>query len=699
MKEIDMKFYVEIAFLAIAASQSLYGGVFGEAKRIEGSFDRCMAVCIEGKTLYAGEGPSVVVYDVCEPLSPRRCGKVDGLGAVRQIAAQDGMLYVTTREYGLWIIDATKPSSPRIRSRFDCCELATGVDVAGNVCFVGQRQNGVEFIDVSDPDNTAHIAMRKTDESQSVKYCDGVLYSGEWGTGKLTVFDAADMRNIREPARLDLLGYGDGVWVKGNFLYASTGHHAKHRDLSKLPMKGVDTAETRKYGGGGPGAGCGHGLDIFDISEPSAPKRIGRADFPPFYARGLDMWTPRTSANSSYVFCAATHNGLFAVDCRDPAAPKVVDRWVSPVKGKTQWPSACVGSVAVGNGCVYVPTMVNGLFVIPAEGAATETIERGKAPVNADYREQYETDGNAFHVWRPSAVGQARGLAVRGDYVFAACGDAGFHVLKMDEKKGFSEVANNLSIPKIYDVAICGDRLYTAEGLSGWGIYRFTGETGLEEIGRLRDIGNNVRLALNVWAVNGRLSAFSARMSGVTFFDVSDPKNPIRQCNVQGCPGWDKYLMDAPIGNGRYLAYNSAHTCIRWIDVAANPAFVASMTDRNRITLSNGICRFSDDLALVTSNDGYLFLGPNEGDPVDGSLWKAKPFPGAKRFRGIPRADGSLVALTARITRQIALYDFSDRENPVQLGYWQVSGNPDLAVFWKGRMLIPCGYQGVLMQK
>lgn len=110
------------------------------------------------------------------------------------------MAYVATRESGFWIVDATDPHRPRIRSRFDCCELATGVDVAGNVAFLGQRQNGVEFIDVSDPDHPAHIAMRKTDESQSVKYRDGYVYSGDWGAGKLTVFDARDMRNIRQVA-------------------------------------------------------------------------------------------------------------------------------------------------------------------------------------------------------------------------------------------------------------------------------------------------------------------------------------------------------------------------------------------------------------------------------------------------------------------------------------------------------------------
>ena len=151
------------------------GKVFGVPQRVAETSPRIMATCLEGNRLYAGGGPDFYVFDVAEPLKPKRLGHVDGLAGVRQIAVRNGMAYVSAREAGLWIIDATDPARPRVRSRFDCCELATGVDVAGDVVFLGQRQNGVEFIDVSDPDNPAHIAMRKTDESQSVKYRDGYV--------------------------------------------------------------------------------------------------------------------------------------------------------------------------------------------------------------------------------------------------------------------------------------------------------------------------------------------------------------------------------------------------------------------------------------------------------------------------------------------------------------------------------------------
>ena len=152
MKKIVTVMLAGVCCVACAEGVVETGKVFGKPERVPDAHKEAMALCLEGNRLYVGAGPYLHVYDVSNPRAPKKLGEVSGINAARQVAVQKGMAYVSTREYGLWIIDATDPTRPRIRSRFDCCELATGVDVAGNVCFLGQRQNGVEFIDVSDPD-------------------------------------------------------------------------------------------------------------------------------------------------------------------------------------------------------------------------------------------------------------------------------------------------------------------------------------------------------------------------------------------------------------------------------------------------------------------------------------------------------------------------------------------------------------------
>jgi hypothetical protein len=633
-------------------------------------------------------------------MEPRKVGEVGGFGAIRQVAVQEGFAYVSARESGFWIVDATERSQPRVRSRFDCCELATGVDVAGSVAFLGQRQNGVEFIDVSDPDRPAHIAMRKTDESQSVKYRDGFLYSGDWGTGRVTVFDARDMRNIRQVAREPLWGFGDGVWMKGNHLYCATGHHAKNRDYSTLTYKGVDTPELRNFGQVDAGSGCGHGLDIFDITDPAAPKRVGRVDFPPFYGRGLDMWTPRTSASSDIVFCAQTHNGVFAVDCSDPTKPKVIDRWTFPLAEHPEWPSCCIGSIAVGDGCLYVAGQGCGVLAIPAKGAGRETFAQGRPPLHPEFRESYPTDENEFHVWQPAKPGQARAVAVRDDLVYAACGDAGLHVLAIKPAGGFEKIGELRGVPTVFDVKVEGDRLYTAEGLYGWAIYDIKGPSEFKEVARRPWLDQKQDPALCIWKPKPGLVVLSTRRSNAMFFQEDDLNAAKPLVQVGGSPGWDKYLMDATVADGRWIAYNSANSYLRWIDLDAKPLpEVHSSQPQNRISLSNGICRFSEQKAFVTRGSEYYFLDPGACDPADGSRWESLKFP-KMGIAGMPRVSPEgLVVLTNRIQREIALYDFRIPEQPVFLKHWKVAGNPDIAEFHQGRILVPCGYQGVIMQK
>ena len=81
-----------------------------------------------------------------------------------------------------------------------------------------------------------------------------------------------------------------------------------------------------------------------------------------------------------------------------------------------------------------------GVQAIPAKGAAKETFRQGEPPKNADFREPYPTNEKEFYVWKPAKPGQARAVALRSGteagtrasaFVYAACGDAGLHVLKI----------------------------------------------------------------------------------------------------------------------------------------------------------------------------------------------------------------------------------------------------------------------------
>ena len=664
--------------------------VFGTPIRVEGVGEMGMAVALDGTRLFAGAGPTLYSLDVSDPLRPRLLGSLDGFDNLRQIRVRGSFVYVVSRETGLRIVDVSDPAHMRLRSRYDTVEMATGIEVVGDVAFVSQRIYGIEAVDVSNPDRPAHIALRKTPESQSCRYRDGYLFSGEWGCGEMTVFDARDLRAWRAIATAELGGHGDGLELDGPLLFCSTGHHSLHR--------GVEGDEAR---------GRGRGLDIFDVSDPAHPRHVSRIDFPRFLPHEDDYWTPRTA--DGWAFCCDSHNGLFAVDVRDPAHPCLADRLCIPEPGR-DWPSGAMSSLEVGEGCLYVTCRPGGLYVVPVEGVHPQPRPTGPAPVGADYRESYPTDASAFHVWRPAAAGQARSVAVRGDLAYVAFGDAGLHVLRLTED-GFEPLGELPGGRRVTDCCFAGDRLLTAEGLDGFALYDLPSPADFREVARRPGAGTHGRVAFWCWAPDESTVVLSARDGSYAFYRLADFADPAARPVVLGrACSWDRYPADRAAAGGEYPV-PFPYVGVAWMALGADgPSIVRDafgsegtgvvhepkeggsgavakiVTDQR-----NGVCRLGDGF-LCTVADGYVLLSP-DGTP---SPWRRL---GPDEHRGAPCTDGRRVLVTERSGRRATVWDFTAPDAPRLLADYALSGNPDRGAFWRGRAVIPAGHQGLLLER
>jgi hypothetical protein len=261
-------------------------------------------IAIDGKHAYAIGKRTLHVLDISQSGKPRPVGKLGGLGNARQIVVENGLAYIASREDGLFIVDVRDPNAPQLAGRHDTIEFATGICKSGNVLFVACRQFGVELVDVSDPSSPRHLSTVRTGEAQSVAERDGYLYVGVWASSEVVTVDVQNPWIPQITSRTPLDGYGDGVDVSGNFLYAATGHHSRRRPKSKL---------------GDPGFGTGHGLEILDIANPAFPKQVARVKFPALYNIRHDMWS--VSISGDYAFVADTHNGVFVLNIAKPLRP------------------------------------------------------------------------------------------------------------------------------------------------------------------------------------------------------------------------------------------------------------------------------------------------------------------------------------------------------------------------------------------
>ena len=656
-----------------------YKGQFiGRSFEVEGiPHHHVNALCTDGNYLYAGVHDEIYSIDISDPLHPRVLSKARIYGLVRQMVVQDGTLYASARESGCWIVDVSRPEDIRLITRYETVELSTGIDVAGDVLFLGTRQNGVEFVDVSDPRHPAHIRMEKTGESQSVFYRNGILYSGEWGPHCVTMIDARDMSKLRTLGTVSLQGYGDGVWIDGSRLYVSTGHHLVDPKLSKEECHGN-----------------GHGVEIFDLSDPLKPAFLSRVGFDRVFSRYNDYWSPRPCSDGRYVICADTVNGLYVVDASDPEHAELISR----VHFQTASGSnIAVNSVAVAKGVVYAATWEDfGLMAFECPDAYPDVREKGEGPRNASYRFPYATAKDShFKAWKPSVAAPVRGVAVKDDIVFAACSFGGLAVLKIAKNGSLKQIASG-KMPFAEDVKVRGDRLYVAEGADGLAVYKIGRKGSLKEIGRYRDFRNDGPMAHCIWvyAPDDRWIVASTRFEGNYYLDAQNLSDIKYVAQLGSGPGWDKFSCNDADSRGMYPSVRHS-SGVNWIDLNASPLAIQPDEGFIRPSLYDGVCRYKGD-SFITVIKGriYIYSASEIGKqktPVDMQ---------DEDFRGFPAWDGgSRLALTCRVRREIRMVDFSDEKAPRLLWMEKTDGYPESAAYCKGKLLVPCGYQGLLIEK
>lgn len=669
-----------IALTCAAASAQNLENFSGEFVKEVKSFSKdfptrqATALYIDGDILYGGANRFLFAADVSDPMNPKILSQVEIYGLVRQITYENGYLYAACRESGAWVIDAHDPGNMKLVTRFDTVELATGIDVAGDVLFLGTRQNGVEFVDVSDPTKPAHIRMEKTHESQSVSYRDGILYSGEWGAHCVTVMDARDLSKLKTLRTINLQGHGDGVWTHGNYLYAATGHHLAGKDLTKEQSQGN-----------------GHGVEILDISDPENPKPLSRVGFDNCYVRANDCWTPRPCSDGDYVAVADTYNGLYVVECKDKMNPQKITRLsFKDWRGN----NAAVTSLTIGNGVIYISVSNNcGFYALRCPDAYPCDKGKGTPPVNASFRYSYPTNGGHFRAWKPKEQAPVRDVAAYEDLVFAACSYGGLAILKKGGKAGLEQVASG---PMTYagGVKVSGDILWVAEGFAGLGGYRIKKGGELEPVARFTDFYKHGPKAACLWVSvpNEKWVAASTREGGYYYLDVTDLNNIKCKAHLGSGPGWDKYLSNKADSQGWFPATRH-RVGIVWIDLNAEK--MAETIDKTlNVSLADGVCLFRNDSFLTCTNRRLYTYSSR--DMHSGYVVAEE----GKVFRGMPTWDGGRnVALTHRLDKEISLVDFPEGYPPILLWTEKTTGYPETPIFWKKKLLVPCGYQGLLIQK
>lgn len=624
------------------------------------------------------------VADISIPTKPAPLATLTGLGNTRQIDICRDVAYITSREDGLFIVDVSRPESPRLLCHYDTIELATGIAVCDQVAFVACRTAGVELVDVSDPANPTHLSTVRTGEAQSVTARDGLLFAGVWGSRELVICDVADVYSPSVISRTPLDGNGDGVCLWDQYCFVATGHHAR--------------GWRRETGEASDEYGAGHGMEIFDITDPSQPKFCSRIKTRRFYRIGMDMWDVVVSGN--HAFLGDTYNGVFVIDVTDVTAPDFiafrqlpeVRRNIDGLDGGESLPGP-VGGIAVAKDTLYVAGAWTDLHVLQADGATPPpgVPATSAPPPNAPRktgRNQESALGKNLRSYRPE--GQVYSVSMLDDTALVAAGAAGLHAVQLWPTIRKLAVFPTAGFAR--DVAVHGRKVYVAEANGGLSIWEPNDATVLRRIGLYRPKAGGV--AQVVLSPQGKLALLHVGHNELQIVDVQNSAASKLIMSERHLGLFYTFPIARTFLNDRYACVLWHASGYRWYDLdGQTPPMRSAHHFAMRANFADGIGMLDDQAILVTRGK-YALLQRTETRPVE-----ELPFyeiPGV-RLTGKPTLDGDTMYLSNRVLGTVQAVDISDLQHPRLLSQIQLNEHPGPVVVHKKVPVIPAGYQGLLV--
>jgi hypothetical protein len=296
------------------------------------------AMQVVGTSLFvAAAGYGVQVLDISDPAHPRWKGGWNPRQCPEGLHVVGNYAYVANRRAGLSVLDVTDPTSPVLVGRVDILGDATCVHVSGRHAYVGDYPTGFRVVDVKDPAGPVLLGTAAMPQGAlSIDAAGSYVYATE--PMGLHVFDVSDPRKPVRAASFNLLGSICRVQLAKGRIYL-----ASHQ-LGLLVYDGSDPVRPLLLDGlTGPGAsgfprrldalhltgryvlalsmGPNMGLEVFDISDPARPKRIGQC------ATAGRPWDVRGAGHYAYVMDWGMN--IEVIDFGDPAHPVGVGRFAA----------------------------------------------------------------------------------------------------------------------------------------------------------------------------------------------------------------------------------------------------------------------------------------------------------------------------------------------------------------------------------
>jgi hypothetical protein len=491
------------------------------------------AIAAFGLYAYVAERSGFRIVNVSNPTDPRIVGNIPIDASA--VAVSGDNAYLVQLNQGFQVFDISNPQHPELVGDYAANGIFQDIIVSGGYAYLADQSAGVHILNISDPAYPQFVGMYLSSARKLAISGNHALVAAQPRLiGTNNVPGGLHIVNINDPANARLVGRYDGIEVVqgvapfGNYACVVDGEALTVIDLADSATPGRvggyfvqrdtrDVAVSGQYAHLADGVA---GLEIFDVSNPANPDRVG----------GLNIGPARSVAVAgNHAFVIST-GALHIVDIANPGDAQRLAQYEIEDEAMNLTVSGSFAYVAARS---WTNRPGGGLYVIDIGNPAIPRLEGRYVLSNAV---DVAVAGNYAYL-----IGEANrdGLSVSVP---------GFlDVLDISNPANPNRVARYLADEHTQSVALSGHFAYVADGLAGLHVVGISDPANPKRVGgygptsypvRAATLGYYTSAFTSVTVSNNQAyvaelflhydHGFSVVGSSVQILDVTNPTDPRR---------------------------------------------------------------------------------------------------------------------------------------------------------------------------
>jgi len=457
----------------------------------------CYSLFVNDTLAFANFGRNLKILNIADSSNPICLGEIKVASVAYDIFATDSLVYVSTEDSGLRIIDISDPVFPAEIGYYNPNGgWMGGIYVKDSFAYIASTDSGFQVINIADPENPVKVGEFKEislNYESRIEVKDSLAYVA-FSYGGVKIIDVSNLFSPNTVGSYDMGGMASAkaVHIKDTLAYVALGDS---------------------------------GFCILNVTNPASPEFVGG------YVTGgfaIDV-----SVRDTIACLTDVDNGITIFNVSDPASISVIDVY----RGNTL--SAYMRVELIGN-LVYVSDLGYGFRIIDISSGVSEignydtwVLSNGIAVVDTlAFIASYPAGLHVMNVSNsetPSGIGycdtrlDAYDVFVADSFAYFANGDSGLSIINISNPSSPFQIGSCNTRGISYGVFIEDTLAYIADEDSGLSIVNVSDPSLPIEIGNCYTKDK----AINVF-IQDTLAFVADADSGLSIIDVSDPTNPFQ---------------------------------------------------------------------------------------------------------------------------------------------------------------------------